>query len=269
LRGGRWREPGGVPDGVIRIAAVGDIHVGRGGGALAAELAGLADRADVLLLAGDLTDRGRPSEARALASVLGGLALPVVAVLGNHDHDAGRPDEVRAILEDGGVAVLEGEGVVLPVAGRRLAVGGAKGFGGGFRGACAADFGEPEMKDFVRHGREAAAAAGRALAGIDGDARVALLHYAPVEDTLRGEPPALFPFLGSHLLADAVDAAGADVVLHGHAHLGAPAGVTPGGVPVRNVARAVLRRPYALLHLAPAAAGWALTDVSGGARAAP
>ncbi|HWH13387.1 MAG TPA: metallophosphoesterase, partial [Miltoncostaeaceae bacterium] len=223
--------------GLIRIAAAGDVHVGEDASAFGAEVAGLAGRADVLLLAGDLTDHGRPAEARALADALRGAPLPVVAVLGNHDHDADRPDEVRALLQDAGVAVLEGEIAVLDVGGRRLGVAGVKGFGGGFRGACAADFGEREMKAFVRHGRERAAALAEALAALDADARVALLHYAPVEATLRGEPPALLPFLGSHLLADAVDATGAQLVLHGHAHLGAPEGLTPGGVAVRNVAR--------------------------------
>jgi Icc-related predicted phosphoesterase len=233
-------------------------------------VAALAGRADVLLLAGDLTDHGRPVEARALADALRGAPLPVVAVLGNHDHDADRPDEVRALLGDAGVAVLEGDTAVLDVAGRRLGVAGAKGFGGGFRGACAADFGEPEMKAFVRHARERAAALAGALAALDADARVALLHYAPVLATLRGEPPALRPFLGSHLLAEAVDAGGVHLVLHGHAHLGAPEGVTPGGVPVRNVARPVIRRPFALLSLVAGEGGWRLgPEPRGRARPAP
>jgi Icc-related predicted phosphoesterase len=174
-----------------------------------------------------------------------------VAVLGNHDHHAGAEDALRAIVEDAGITVLEGGSRVIDVDGGRLGVAGAKGFGGGFAGACAADFGEAEMKRFVRHTKEAAARLGDALGALDADARVALLHYSPVEATLRGERPEIFPFLGSYLLAEAIDHAGADLVLHGHAHAGAQHGVTPGGVPVRNVAQPVIGRAYRVFALHP------------------
>jgi Icc-related predicted phosphoesterase len=235
---------------VIRVAATADVHVGRdSAGTLRPHLDVLGDQADVLLIAGDLTKCGQPDEARVLAGELADLAVPVVAVLGNHDHHAGREDELRAVLEDAGVTVLEGETTTIPVNGSRLAVAGVKGFGGGFAGACAADFGEREMKAFIRHTKDVAGRLRAQLETAEAEVRVALLHYSPVEATLRGERPEIFPFLGSYLLAEAIDAAGADLVLHGHAHAGSPAGATPGGVPVRNVAQPVLGRAFAVFSL--------------------
>lgn len=253
---------------MIRVAATADVHLGReSAGALRPHLDDLDRHADVLLMAGDLTTCGHPDEARVVAAELAGLPLPVVAVLGNHDHHAGVQDEVRAIVEDAGVTVLEGESAVIDVDGGRLGIAGAKGFGGGFAGACAADFGEEEMKRFVRHTKDAASRLGDALEGLDADARVALLHYSPVEATLRGERPEIFPFLGSYLLAEAVDRAGADLVLHGHAHAGARQGVTPGGVPVRNVAQPVIGRAYAVFALHAADRDGARAGEAGAARA--
>jgi Icc-related predicted phosphoesterase len=235
---------------VIRVAATADVHLGReSAGCLRPHLEDIDRHADVLLIAGDLTTCGHPDEARVLAAELAGLPVPAVAVLGNHDHHAGAEDELRAIVEDAGVLVLEGESAVIDVGGGRLGIAGAKGFGGGFAGACAADFGEAEMKRFVRHTKEAAASLGDALGAPEADARVALLHYSPVEATLRGERPEIFAFLGSYLLAEAIDHAGADLVLHGHAHAGAQHGITPGGVPVRNVAQPVIGRAYKVFVL--------------------
>jgi Icc-related predicted phosphoesterase len=230
---------------MIRIAAAGDLHFGADlQGTLRPHLESLPDQADVLLLAGDLTRVGDPDEAAVLAEELRDSPVPIVAVLGNHDYHSDREDEVRKILKEGGIRVLEGEAVVLEVDGGRLGVGGSKGFGGGFVGACGSDFGEPEMKAFVRHTKEIAAALEEAIAGLETDVRVALMHYAPVDQTLQGERPEIYPFLGSYLLAEAVDRAGASLALHGHAHRGIEKGVTPGGVPVRNVALPVIRRPY-------------------------
>lgn len=230
---------------MIRVAAVGDLHAGTdSSGELRPRFEDVAYRADVLLLAGDLTKLGRPEEAAVLAGELGGLAVPTVAVLGNHDHHHGRPQEVRRLAEGAGITVLEGEGTTLEVDGRRLGIAGAKGFGGGFAGASASEFGEEEMKAFVRHTRSTADALQGALAGLDADVRVALLHYSPVADTLVGEPPEIYPWLGSYLLGEAIDAAGADLAVHGHGHRGTEKGCTPGGVPVRNVALPVIGRAY-------------------------
>ena len=245
---------------MIRVAAVGDVHVGVDSrGRLRPGFENIADRADVLLLAGDLTRCGAPEEALVLTEELAGIGVPVVAVLGNHDHHAGRVKDVVAALRSGGVVVLDGASTVVEVRGCRLGIAGSKGFGGGFAGACGSDFGEPEMKAFVGHTKALAERLHDALASLDTDYRVALLHYSPVPDTLAGERLEIFPFLGSYLLAEAIDKAGADLVVHGHAHGGSEKGVTAGGVHVRNVAQPVIRQSYALYCLgesdsAPAAA---------------
>jgi Icc-related predicted phosphoesterase len=230
---------------VIRVAAVGDVHVGTdSAGRLAPRLAGLADHADVFLLAGDLTHRGRPEEAKVLAEELRGVRVPTIAVLGNHDYHSDEQDGVTEVLEQAGIRVLEGDAVVLEIGGRRVGIAGSKGFGGGFAGASASDFGEPEMKAFVGHTKALAGRLERALGGLRTDRRIVLLHYSPVAETLAGEPREIHAFLGSYLLAEAVDRVGADLVLHGHAHRGSRDGTTPGGVPVRNVAAPVIGRPY-------------------------
>ena len=147
----------------------------------------------------------------------------MIAVLGNHDHHDGRPEAIADILGNAGIHVLEGHAAVLDLPGGRLGVAGVKGFGGGFAGANASAFGEPEMKAFVQHTHTIADRLGQALASLDDehcDARIALLHYSPTPDTLVGERLEIYPFLGSGLLAEAIDRAGADLALHGHAHKG-------------------------------------------------
>ncbi len=232
----------------VRVAAVGDIHVGLdSAGELAPGLERVADEADILLFAGDLTKCGSAEEGKVLAAELGGVAVPTFAVLGNHDHHADEADEIVRYLDKAGVRVLDGDGVVVPVGDARVGIAGIKGFGGGFAGRCGSEFGEPEMKAFMAYSRAQASALGGALSSLADDGatvRVALTHYSPVEATLQGEPPEIFPFLGSYLLAEAIDHAGADLSLHGHAHRGSEHGVTPGGVPVRNVAQTVLRAAY-------------------------
>jgi len=239
---------------MIRVAAVGDIHLGADNvDAFAESIRSAEQDADLLLLAGDLSRCGEPSEADLVCRSVGDLGIPVVAVLGNHDHHAGQPEAFRRHLEAAGVCVLEGESTVVEVGDRTVGVAGAKGFGGGFAGACASDFGEDEMKAFVRHTREVSDRLRDALTGLDTDLRLALLHYSPCEDTLRGERLEIFPFLGSYLLAEAVDEGGADLALHGHAHAGAEHGVTPGGTRVRNVAMPVIRSSYRVYELDPEA----------------
>jgi Icc-related predicted phosphoesterase len=199
------------------------------------------------VLAGDLTKNGDPAQAEVLARELSELPVPVVTVLGNHDYHWDRQDEVRAVLERAGVTVLEGEKVVLNLDGADVGIAGGKGFGGGFTGSSGTEFGEPQMKAFIRHSMTLAEDLERALAEIQHvDLKLALMHYSPVRETLQGEPPEIFPFLGTFLLAEAVDRTGVDLAIHGHAHHGSEKGVTPGGVNVRNVAMPVLRRPYAV-----------------------
>jgi Icc-related predicted phosphoesterase len=230
---------------VIRVAAVGDIHFGaESAGRLRPWWAELSDCADVLLLAGDLTRVGHVDEMTAVAGEVADLGVPVVAVLGNHDLHSDELDANVGALQSAGVTVLEGDAVTIPVDGRRVGIAGVRGFGGGFEGACASAFGEPEMKHFVATTSAAANALGDALEGLDTDVRIALTHYSPVPDTLRGERPEIYPFLGSYLLAEAIDGAGADLAVHGHAHNGAEKGMTPGGCHVRNVALPVIETPF-------------------------
>ncbi|USQ86848.1 metallophosphoesterase [Streptomyces phaeoluteigriseus] len=238
---------------MIRVAAVGDIHMGPDSqGLLRPAFDTLGDCADLLLLAGDLTRHGTPEEARVVAREVRGLPVPVVAVLGNHDHHDEQPEKVTGILQEAGVTVLEGEGTVVECAGSRVGIGGTKGFCGGFVGRSAGEFGEPLMKEFVRYTRRSADALHGALEdlGRDGcDVRIALTHFSPVADTLAGEPPEIYPFLGSYLLAEAIDTAGADLSVHGHAHMGTEHGMTAGGVRVRNVAQPVIRRAFNVYQL--------------------
>ncbi|MET8254195.1 metallophosphoesterase [Micromonospora sp. NPDC005197] len=235
---------------VIRIAAVGDVHLDEDVvGRFRPALEELPECSDVLLLAGDLTRHGTEAEARCVAQEFGGLAVPVVTVLGNHDHQCDQVPQVVKVLEDAGITVLEGDGVVLDCAGGRLGIAGVKGFGGGFAGRCASDFGEPEMKAFVRTTNESADRLGKALRSLDCDMLVALTHYSPVPDTLAGEPLEIYPFLGSYQLGQAIDSAPTALALHGHAHAGTERGTTPGGVRVRNVAHPVIKQAYSVFHV--------------------
>src|SRR5262249_49084329 len=172
------------------------------------------------------------------------VSIPTFAVLANHDYHGGCEAEFRRMLTARGVRVLEGTADWIDVASARIGIAGSKGFGGGFANACGSDFGEPEMKAFIRHTAGLAGRLRRALASLDVDLRVALLHYSPVPGPPRGARLQIHPFLGSYLLGEAVDAAGADLVLHGHAHAGSEKGITPGGVCVRNVAQPVIGSAY-------------------------
>ena len=239
---------------MIRVAAVADVHVGAdSAGRLRPHWEHLPDQADMFVIAGDLTRRGLPEEATVLAGEVEDVAarMPTFAVLGNHDYHCDQQEMVTKILDAAGVQVLEGGRATVDVDGGTVGVAGVKGFGGGFAGACGSDFGEPEMKAFVAHTRQVAGALEAQLheLGATSDVRIALMHYSPVEATLRGERLEIYPFLGSYLLAEAVDRAGADLVVHGHAHGGSEKGVTPGGVHVRNVALPVINHAYNVYEL--------------------
>jgi Icc-related predicted phosphoesterase len=243
---GRCTDTAGAPGATVRVAAVGDVHVAEdSAGLLRPRFERIADNADLLLLAGDLTHRGRPAEAKVLCDELSDLGLPIVAVLGNHDYHSDQEAEVAEVLTRSGIQVLEGDATVIGVRGARVGIAGTKGFGGGFPGATASEFGEREQRDFARLTRVLAGRLEAALRSLEtADVRVALLHYAPVEETLVGEPQGIHAFLGSYLFAEAADHAGADLILHGHAHRGSREGRTPGGIPVRNVAMPVIASAY-------------------------
>ncbi|MEU4560334.1 metallophosphoesterase [Actinoplanes sp. NPDC023936] len=235
---------------MIRIAAVGDVHVDKDVvGRYRPALEELPERADALLIAGDLTRHGTVEEARCFAEEFGGLAVPVVVVLGNHDHQSDLQDDVTKTLTDAGITVLECSATVLEIRGHRLGIAGTKGFGGGFAGACASNFGEREMKDFVGTTEDLSARLGEALRSVQCDALVALTHYAPVPETLVGEPLEIYPFLGCYQLGQAIDSAPTALALHGHAHHGSERGRTAGGVPVRNVAHPVIKQAYNVYQL--------------------
>jgi Icc-related predicted phosphoesterase len=235
--------------GVVRVAAVGDTHVTPARrGRLRASLAGVAANADLLLLAGDLTDAGRLAEAELVCEELGGLDLPIVAVLGNHDHDSGEAARIAAMLRGIGVHVLDGSATTLDLGGVRVGVAGLKGMGGGFdTGAIPPTV--TERSSGIIQRVETVDRLASALQSLECDVRIALTHYAPVPDTLVGEPPEIWKHLGTCLLAAAVDAGGAHLAVHGHAHSGTEQGRTSACCPVRNVAQPVLRRPYAVYTL--------------------
>ena len=235
---------------MIRVAAVGDLHVGEDSrGTLRSAFRELPACADVLLLAGDLTRLGLEDELDVLVDELDGVTVPCAAVLGNHEYESDRSTALVKRLQEAGVHVLEGSSAEFVVDGRTLGIAGTTGFGGGFAGASGSDFGEPELKAFIRRTKRMADSLAESLAALHTDVRIALLHFAPVKDTLGAERHEIYPFLGSYLLAEAIDLAGADLIIHGHAHRGVEHGVTPAGIPVRNVALPVIRQAFKLYSL--------------------
>ena len=244
--------PPAVPPPAVRVAATADLHFRQEqAGRLAPQLEHLRDVADLLLVAGDLTDQGDPGEAFAVARELVSAGVPVVAVLGNHDLNLGLGKDVAVAMEECGVRVIQGDGLVMEVGATRVGIAGVTGFGGGFPEAPGDRFGQGLTKEFVACAMEEARLLEAGLGDLDADMRIALLHYSPCRQTLVGEPPELYPFLGCSLLGEAIDRAGADLVLHGHAHFGREEGTTPGGTPVRNVALAVTHQPFRIHLLQP------------------
>ncbi len=229
--------------GVVRIAAVGDIHLGRAtyGPPIQALLAQVAEQADVLALCGDLTDRGEPEEGRLLGRALATVGVPVVAVLGNHDHEAGKVPELSRILREAGVQVLDA-GDAFEVHGVGFA--GVKGFAGGFGRRALGPWGEECIKLFVREAVDEALKLETSLSKLRTDRKVALLHYSPIAGTVEGEPREIYPYLGSSRLEEPLIRYPVDVVFHGHAHHGTLEGTTVGGVKVYNVSLSLLQRSF-------------------------
>jgi Icc-related predicted phosphoesterase len=235
---------------MIRVAAIADLHCREDCPVRYREwYRALDDEADVFVLAGDLTHLGRPEEARALANELQEVRVPIVAVLGNHDAHSDRVPDVQAVLRDAGVWLLDDGPKEVPINGRTVGFAGTKGFCGGFGNALLTPFGEAALKAFIGETAREADCLDRGLQTLRTQYRIAVLHYAPVRDTLQGEQPELYPFLGSSLLSEPIDRHGADLVLHGHAHHGSEAGHTGRGIPVRNVALPVLKTYYTIFEL--------------------
>jgi Icc-related predicted phosphoesterase len=218
----------------IRIAAMGDLHFGAGSiKTFASMLKAVNDEADVLVLCGDLTAKGLIEEARELVGALSSVRIPVVSVLGNHDHEANSQEEIMDILEEAGVKVLERS--ALTIDGHSVGFCGTKGFCGGFTPARIAPFGEHILKMFINETYKEANKVNRALKNMSAGFRVVVYHYSPIRETCLGEHCEIIPFLGSSILSDPVDTFKPDLVLHGHSHHGKEKGFTAAGVPVRNV----------------------------------
>jgi Icc-related predicted phosphoesterase len=237
----------------LRVAAIGDLHVSRHSqGAFQPLFAQITSSADVLLICGDFTDYGLPDEARILARELtAAVKIPVIAVLGNHDYEAGSQHEIRQILGDIGVTVLDGEATDVEGVG----FAGVKGFAGGFGRGALGPWGEQPIKVFVQEAVSEAMKLEAALARLRSPQRVALMHYAPIRGTCEGEPPEIFPYLGSSRLEEPINRYRVTAVFHGHAHRGTVEGRTSAGVPVYNVAMPLLARvnpdrpPYLIVEL--------------------
>ncbi|MCL5961364.1 MAG: metallophosphoesterase [Chloroflexi bacterium] len=227
---------------MIRVAAIGDVHCWEGAdGHFKPLFSKINSEADVFLLAGDLTMAGKVEEAEVLMRELEVVKVPMVAVVGNHDCDEGKDNEIADLLRRREIPVLEGNSVVFQVDGKTVGIAGTKGFCGGFDKYAVAPYGEQALKDFVHASLTEAYKLEEALSPLDADYRVVLLHYAPIRDTVVGEALELWPFLGSSALIKPVERFGANVVFHAHAHYGSPRGTSKNGVPVFNVARTVMK----------------------------
>ena len=232
----------GDKNGAVRVAAVADIHVKETDkGKWVEYFKEVSKNADVLIIAGDLTDTGDEVEAQILADELKSCTIPVVAVLGNHDYEKGRHKLIRKILQSDHVHILDGEAVVI----NGVGFAGIKGFGGGFDNHMLSMFGEGAMKAFVQEAVDEALRLDRALARLDQEhgpiPKIAVMHYAPIKETIKGEPEVIYPFLGSSRLSEPLNRRKVVAAFHGHAHAGVLKGETADGVKVFNVARPILQ----------------------------
>lgn len=237
---------------LVRIAAIGDLHHSRNAtpGSLQPLFSQISDSADILILCGDLTDYGLAEEARALVREMAVLKIPTVAVLGNHDFESSQQDDIRAILVDAGVVPLDGDSTEI------LGIGfaGVKGFAGGFGRRALGPWGEGIIKTFVHEAVNEALKLESALARLRNEHRIAILHYAPIQATVEGEPLEIFPFLGCSRLEEPLGRYPVTAVFHGHAHHGQPEGRTAKDVPVYNVSMSLMRevfpdRPFRIFEL--------------------
>jgi len=244
------------PKDPVRIAALGDLHYGRTTppGSLLPLFTQINDSADILALCGDLTDYGLVEEARALVKeLIPAIKIPIVAVLGNHDFESGQQAEIVKVLADAGIVTLDGETTEI----HGIGFAGIKGFAGGFGRRALGPWGEEIIKRFVHEAVDEALKLESALARLRNDALVVLLHYAPIQGTVEGEPLDIYPFLGCSRLEDPITRFPVTAVFHGHAHHGAPEGRTRNDVPVYNVSASLMRevfpdRPFRLIAVGPA-----------------
>jgi Icc-related predicted phosphoesterase len=225
----------------LRIAAISDVHYGKSSAGTMGQLfTQIADNADILVMCGDLTDYGLAEEARILVADLQAIKIPIVAVLGNHDLESGQESELTEIFTRAGIRMLDGDTFEF----RGVGFAGIRGFCGGFGRGALGPWGERVIKDFVNEAVQEALKLESALQKLQTAHKVVLMHYAPVRETVEGEPLEIFAFLGSSRLEEPLTRLGASVVFHGHAHRGAPEGKTSTGIPVYNVAHAVLKASF-------------------------
>jgi Icc-related predicted phosphoesterase len=236
----------------FRICAIGDVHYGKHSkGKLQELFTSISAAADVLLICGDLTDYGLPEEAALLATDLQrNLKIPCLAVLGNHDYESGHGHEVSDVMSNAGVEMLNGECFKI----RDVGFAGICGFGGGFGSAMLNAWGEPAIKNFVQEAVDQSLRLEKALSGLTEEKKIVLLHYSPIHQTVVGENPEIFPFMGSSRLEHPINQAAATAVFHGHAHGGSVQGVTSAGIPVYNASMPLLQKvrpnaPFVLLEV--------------------
>ena len=238
-----------VAEQALKVAAIGDLHVREDqAGAFRELFAEVSREADALVLAGDLTDLGKPQEASILVEDLHACSIPVVAVLGNHDYECGHIDEVKEIIRGAGVHLLDGTSCEIGGVGFV----GVKGFAGGFGSRMLGSFGEPVIKQFVTETVNETLRLENAMRRVRATRVVVVLHYAPIAETVAGEPAEILPFLGCSRMAEAIDRFKVSAVVHGHAHNGNYEGRTPAGQPVYNVAAHIPKpggRPYTMLEI--------------------
>jgi len=232
-----------VTERTIRIAAVGDLHYRTGGdGRFRAAITEISDAADILLLCGDIIDYGLPDEARLLMKDISETAkrITIIAVLGNHEFESGKVDEVIHIMKGGGITILDGEACEV----QGVGFAGVKGFLGGFGARVLAPWGEPLIKQFVHEAVEEALKLESALARLRTPSRIALMHYSPILGTVLGEPPEIYPFLGCSRLEEPLNRYPVAAAFHGHAHNGTHEGKTSSGIPVYNVAMKLMDKTF-------------------------
>ncbi len=244
----------------LRIAAVADIHVKKTGqGLMQPIFAKVSEGADVLLLCGDLTDYGSIDEAKVLArDITSSLRIPAIAVLGNHDFESGKQDDIAKVLTDAGVTMLDGGATEI----HGVGFAGVKGFGGGFGRRSLGAWGEEIIKKFVHETIEEALKLESALARLRTPQKIAVLHYSPIQATVEGEPPEIIAFLGSTRLEEPIDRYRVSTVFHGHAHHGTLEGRTKSNAVVYNVAMPLLRKqfpdelPFRIIEIPVAEPAW-------------
>lgn len=235
----------------LRVAAVADIHVGKTPlEELSRMFSEISEKADILLLCGDLTERGKPEEAEILAKELTTSRIPVVAILGNHDFEDEQPEEIKKILSESGATMLDGTYHIY----KNVGFAGVKGFCGGFENYMLQSWGEKVIKDFVHETVKEVLKLENALSRIEAEKKVVLIHYSPIPDTIEGEPKEIYPFMGSSRFVEPINLYNVTAVFHGHGHIGIEKGKTSKNISVYNVAYPLLKKlkpeqPYQIVEI--------------------